>query len=89
MNEIFVFLDKDILEHGSDQKLEFAEIALVLQCKKDLNTKKAPQYTEVCPESLGAILEYCYIERVTWLLCMASNNLASMVGLAYSYLQSH
>ena len=31
--------------------------------KKDLDTKKTTPKVEVCPESLGAMLEYWYIER--------------------------
>ena len=31
--------------------------------KRDLDTKKTTPNLEVCPESLGAILEYWYIER--------------------------
>jgi len=31
--------------------------------KRDLNSKKRPQNIEVYPESLGAMLEYRYMER--------------------------
>ena len=31
--------------------------------KGDLDTKKTTPNIKVCPESLGAMLQYCYIER--------------------------
>ena len=31
--------------------------------RRDLDTKKTPPHIEVCPESLGVMLEYWYIER--------------------------
>ena len=54
--------------------------------KRDLDAKKTQPDIEVCPESLGTMLEYWYIERALLLLCSASNNLASNVVLAYTYI---
>ena len=40
--------------------LSFYRLSLL---RRDLNTKKTTPNIEVCSESLGAMLEYCYIER--------------------------
>ena len=39
------------------------KVSFVFQFPKDLDTKKQTPNIEVCPESLGAMLEYWYLER--------------------------
>ena len=43
--------------------------------KRDLDTKKTPSNMDVCPESLGAMLEYWYIERGLFASVDISGNL--------------
>ena len=47
----------------SGQNYKFVKFLLSLNSKRDLNTKKRPPNIEVCPESLGAMLEYWSVER--------------------------
>ena len=45
------------------QNCKFLSLFCLLIPKRDLDTKKTTPDIEVCPESLGAMLEYWYTER--------------------------
>ena len=48
----------------SGQNCTFSKFPLSFNIpRRDLDTKKTPPHMEVCPESLGVMLEYWYIER--------------------------
>ena len=46
---------------GGKKKCKFSKFVLSLNSQKRLGYKEI--HTKVCPESLGAMLEYWYIER--------------------------
>ena len=47
----------------SGQNCKLLKFLLSLNSQKRLDTKKTTPNIEVCPESLGAMLEYWYVER--------------------------
>ena len=58
--------DISIFKHGSEafgSKLQIFQVSFVSQFPKDLDTKKTTPNIEVCPETIGAMFEYWYIER--------------------------
>ena len=70
----------------SGQNCKFLSFLCLLIPKIDLDTKETTQNVEVCPESLGAMLEYCYIERClfTFHVSLLSSKSPSLFTCRYS-----